>query len=829
MDWQPQQQDLAQLIHLLFNTQNPNNAIQQENHTRLIELQKVPNFVNYLVYVLTKMPEQSAEIRAVAGLLLKNKISQDFSSLRPEDLIYLKTQALASMGDSDSLVRHTLGTVIATLVIMDGISKWPEALSQLFIALDSPKFEIAEGAWDTLSKICEDSRTNLDDPLSNGQRPLEIMIPKFLQFFSSEYPIFRVHAIRALTTFVQLQSETVHPFLNVYITELFKRANDDDLEVRKSVCRAIVALLDTHIDKLIPEIDNVVAYMLFSTQSEDLGLATEACEFWLSFCESEAYVGHLKPHLKDILPVLLSRTPYSEEDLIVLDIDENDAVVPDTAQDIKPRHHKARVQGIATDSGTEWNLRKCAAASLDVMSTIFRNEILPFILPSLNEALFSENWVKRESGILVLGAIAEGCASGIEEHLPNLMPYLITGCTDKHYLVRSISCWTSSRFSAWATRPENNQFFANLLETLLKVMLDNNKRVQESACSAFATLEEAAGQGIMPYIEHVLQTLVFAFDKYQNKNLIILYDSIGTLAESVGPGLANPKYIEILMPNLMGRLSAIMANFGVTDDEFDTFPLLECLSSVAISLGPSFLPFASPVFYNCVNVIQTTLKQYQQASEDEDLNLPDKDLINVSLDLISALIQAIESRAVDLIKEDPSMPLLQLVGICMSDSSAEVRQSAFALLGDLAMNCWDLISGLIPFFMQQIAPQVDPQFTFVNVANNAIWASGEIAIRAKNGIAQYVPTLMERMIPIINSADAPLPLIENSAIAIGRLGYASPDTIAPILESFIDRWCQVIVKVEDENERVSSMHGMLNVVSMFGPEARAEFERRLSL
>lgn len=38
----------------------------------------------------------------------------------------------------------------------------------------------------------------------------------------------------------------------------------------------------------------------------------------------------------------------------------------------------------------------------------------------------------------------------------------------------------------------------------------------------------------MPYLAFILDTLVFAFSKYQHKNLLILYDAIGTLADSVG-------------------------------------------------------------------------------------------------------------------------------------------------------------------------------------------------------------------------------------------------------------------------------------------------------
>lgn len=51
---------------------------------------------------------------------------------------------------------------------------------------------------------------------------------------------------------------------------------------------------------------------------------------------------------------------------------------------------------------------KCSAAALDVLANVFREELLPHLLPLLKGLLFHPEWVVKESGILVLGAIAEG-------------------------------------------------------------------------------------------------------------------------------------------------------------------------------------------------------------------------------------------------------------------------------------------------------------------------------------------------------------------------------------------------------------------------------------
>jgi transportin-1 len=104
---------------------------------------------------------------------------------------------------------------------------------------------------------------------------------------------------------------------------------------------------------------------------------------------------------------------------------------------------------------------------------------------------------------------------------------------------------------------------------LLRMVLDNNKRVQEAGCSAFATFEEDAGRQLEPFLDPILRNLVFAFEKYQQKNLLILYDAIGTLADAVGDALANKTYVDILMPPLISRWTKL------DDDDDDLVPLLE--------------------------------------------------------------------------------------------------------------------------------------------------------------------------------------------------------------------------------------------------------------
>ena len=165
-----------------------------------------------------------------------------------------------------------------------------------------------QGAFGALQKICEDSSELLDSDALN--RPLNIMIPKFLQFFKHCSPKIRCvgvcrgwgggrmgriggdpcadplparsHAIACVNQFIMDRAQALMDNIDTFIEvghglgsaggelraqpqlipaslqHLFALAVDDDPEVRKNVCRALVMLLEVRIDRLIPHMHSII-------------------------------------------------------------------------------------------------------------------------------------------------------------------------------------------------------------------------------------------------------------------------------------------------------------------------------------------------------------------------------------------------------------------------------------------------------------------------------------------------------------------------------------------------------------------------------------------
>lgn len=158
------------------------------------------------------------------------------------------------------LTRSTqVGILITTIASRGELINWQELLPSLCAMLDSDNCKfvakttsflfnpslpdtMCEGAFGALQKICEDSAEILDS--DNLNRPLNVLIPKFLTFFRHSNPKIRSHAIACVNQFIIGRSQALMLHIDEFIQNLFYLANDDDPEVRKNVCRAIVMLLE---------------------------------------------------------------------------------------------------------------------------------------------------------------------------------------------------------------------------------------------------------------------------------------------------------------------------------------------------------------------------------------------------------------------------------------------------------------------------------------------------------------------------------------------------------------------------------------------------------
>ncbi|XP_060168663.1 transportin-1 [Lycium barbarum] len=814
--WQPQEEGFKEICGLLEQQMSPTSD-KSQIWQQLQHYSHFPDFNNYLAFIFARAEGKSVDIRQAAGLLLKNNLRSAFKNMPPANQQYIKSELLPSLGAADRHLRSTAGTIISVLVQIDGVAGWPELLQALVSSLDSSDVNHVEGAMDALSKICEDVPQLLDSDISGlSERPITVFLPRFLQLFQSPHASLRKLSLSSVNQYIMLMPKVLQLSMDKYLQGLFLLANDPAPEVRKLVCSAFVQLIEVRPAILEPHLRNVLEYILQVNKDPDEEVALEACEFWSAYCDAQLPPENLREFLPRLIPVLLSNMVYADDDESLLEAEE-DGSLPDRDQDIKPRFHSSRFHGDEDGEDDDedivnvWNLRKCSAAALDILSNVFGDDILPTLMPVVQAKLSTTNdegWKEREAAVLVLGAIAEGCINGLFPHLSEIISFLIPLLDDKFPLIRSISCWTLSRFSKYIVQgtdhQEGREQFNKILMGLLRRVLDDNKRVQEAACSAFATLEEEAAEELAPCLEIILQHLMCAFGKYQRRNLRIVYDAIGTLADAVGGELNQPKYLEILMPPLIGKWQQL------TNSDKDLFPLLECFTSIAQALGTGFAQFAPPVFQRCITIIQS-----QQLAKVDPVSAGfqyDREFIVCSLDLLSGLAEGLGSGVESLVSQSNLRDLLLQ---CCLDDAPDVRQSAFALLGDLARVCPVHLRPRLVEFLDAATKQLNTSKLkeTISVANNACWAIGELAIKVQKEIAPVVLTVVSCLVPILQHAEGlNKSLIENSAITLGRLAWVCPELVSPHMEHFLQPWCFALSMIRDDIEKEDAFRGLCAMV-----------------
>ena len=483
---------------------------------------------------------------------------------------------------------------------------------------------------------------------------------------------------------------------------------------------------------------------------------------------------------------------YSEEELSSLPVDDlDDADVPDNVRDIRPTFHTNKAGASTLADGDEeeeegeeaehaetWTLRKSAASALDALAETWKNELLPFFLDPLKALLGSgddANWLRVESGILALGCISKGCPQ-IVQYMDDLYPMLLRWSGHPRPLIRKISLWSISRYTTWllyrakkfedgTERAGVSNFLEPTIQCYCQRMIDRCKIVQGAATSSLGVLaqqtkEDNANHLLIPYAQPMLQTCVQCLNSYQERNMILVCDTMAFVIEcckSRHDIVRSPAFLQMMMPPLIARWNGLQ-----NADDHAFVPLMEGMTSVAAAVGAAFEPFAPPVFAKCITIIETAMIVVlgsEEAGEDSTYDYIDVDPMCVALDLIAGIAEGLGPAFLGLLS---ASNFLELLLHCMRFHDVDVQQSSFGCLGEVAKACPQYIiqglASIVPECMKGMeqctassgmaggytAEGDDEDDDYVdadgddvtNVCNNAIWSVGEIVMKVGPGPMQ---------------------------------------------------------------------------------------------
>lgn len=861
--WTPDVSSLQQLVHIFAGTLSRDANTRQEATNALTEAKHIADFDNYLLHILLAN-DIDESTRASAGIFLKNDLVKNFKYKKSELQSHILQLLPHGLLSESTFVRHITAGIISAVFRAIGTHGWPTVVPDLITLITGAAGNNAiDGASEALVSICEDSSRLLEYEIKMNDGltivPMELLIPTLIESISNHSLNSKVRArfLTCLVYFTNIGSNLILSNLDSILNIVFTlcQENNSDVDIQKQIASIFVSILEKWPSKLYNHWSGIVSWCIHMIkETNDLTVALQADEFLLAMSTNELPNELIEPYLKDIIPLLLVKMVYSEDDIESMEFeDSKDDGSEDKDEDIKPqmaksKEHKAIKRETNNNDGAinnksnndndsdsdsdddddddddfdnsyTWNLRKCSAATVDVLSTSFPQEVLKYSFPIIKSNMNANEWPIREASILTLGAISEAALQHADAQLPELIPFLVDRLKDDQPRVRQIACWTLGRYSSWVCSEALSggsfaNYFSPTFQAIMDCALDKKKVVQESACSSLSDfIESSEPQLLSQFVEPLLHHFQAYFANYRRKNLIILYDTIQTFVDKVGEELRyNQSFIDLLLPPLLQKWQAL------DDNDKDLWPLLECMSSVAAAIGESFANVALPIYERTFKILNDCIEQDKIATSDPSFIAPEKDFIITSLDLIDGLIQGLTIHSGELIKMNDSKSkysLMELILTCLDDNVDDVRQSAYSLIGDCAIYLFDL---MIKPYIQPLMINIYQEIGKLNEnsvasCNNAIWALGEIAIRSDNNlIDQYLANFLRLLEPLIHDFNADITLLENTAITIGRFGIYYPNQTLYIAQEVLIMWSELIIGLEDNEEKASSVYGMCNII-----------------
>lgn len=840
--WVPDEATLHQLMQLLEASQRA--GLSNEEHRNIQQqvdlLAHRPEFVRYLSFLFAESaPLGSSESqRQMAGLVLLKavRVAVRSSVASDEGLAQVQRSVLQELSSSTPALRRSAMALASTLAVLQGLKSWPELLQYMHAALSQNQDEVAfAGALELLKELCDEGGDQIADEEASGPF-LVTFLPIIMQTCKNPVAKYRVLALQCVNQLMAL--DPVPALVSTRAEDLLGLwsglAQDEDSGVRKEVCRGLTLLAaGCRFDILAQHLDSISAFMMSAVNDNDEDVAFEACDFWNEVCEEPQIAQRaVQPHLEGLLPALLRRMAYDDEELMMLgyDDEENDTSVPDRRQDIRPSVHgvdadgdnKNESNGEGSGAGDDdedededgdeedekyyniWTIRKSAGGALNSISEVLDGaQVLPTLVPLLENGLQPSNdWRVREVAVMALGAVGEAYHDDLGPHMPSLVPFLLQQAKSGETPLRITALWTLSKLSAWVvsvhgTGQPGDGLVREYILVLAGTTADRNKNVQHAACSSLSSFVEYARSQIDEFVFDMVQELMRSYSMYQVNSKKSMLDVIATLYDSVPDAMRQQSVVNCILPVLWNDFEAVKPT--------DTFALnfLETFAYMERVVGPAIGPAAVPLYNRCMTWIEETLT-ILMTCEDHGLSPYDieKDFMYNSIEMLTAFVEGLGNGFAELWDPDSFLSLLRHLFKVHDDVTLQL---VIEFSGELIKVMPRAMEPILPQFVQILTrclTEPDDDLLSVHVVSNAVWAFGHLAKQLGTGFRSIAQEPVARVVLLLQNENLEDRIRLNAAITLGRFAIQGADLVAPHLGDVARPWCIILKSMGKEDSEV---------------------------
>lgn len=836
--WTPPAEALAQIVNMLAFTQSHDNAVQRQAVALLDSLRPDPLFVVYLVHILAHGTHLDANVRAVAGLTMKNQLSASYSRLPAEMQTRLKADIVYVLNDVDKLLRRTAANLIASIVRSEGLLRWPTLPSALVTLMDSGSPHAVAGSLLTTRQLAEDVAEELDDDALGN--PLDNLVPRLIALMGHADVNIQLLAAESMRDLMYTGARATVTHLGAYFTALVALSSLTAVSIRIIVSSSLSTLMNTRIAVIWPHLSQIITHQLAASADADAGVARTALQFWreLAAVLKPQLSTHpkvtdvLDAHLPMLVPLLLRLLIMNDAAYAkcIADSRKPDATVPDRLQDVAPRfavHAAADADGATAQSedvsddddddtegredgdmfkrrdGDELTVRAAAGRALEDLADIAPHKVFPIAFPVILAQLRGEAGGPdvlrgREAGLLGLGAIYSGCSTELASSMDQLFPYLLQCALDTLPDVRSAAVWALEQMSSWMLEQtlilqevgETEQLpVTQYLQVLLRLLFDDFKDVQKQALSAALEVVSVCGEDLdMALATQLLSAFMQALPRYQLRNRLLLLDCTTALLVNKTDVGADER-LAPLAAWLMDKYAAL------PDDHPEFLAILETTSTAVQCDGLRYLAaHVGALCSRCIRIMEHELVICIASSESlERTGGENVELLTAAVDFVDAILEATGDGFAEILTKSNLLHLLLQI---IQHGRGEARRAAIAAVGDLVCRLFTAIapaaSAVFDVIQNQMSfPSQDVPVSAVqsSAVGNAVWVMSELLPRlGAAAVAPQAGNIMQRLLLIMTRKIFARGAMLNGALCLARMMAMFPAAVVPHMGTLVTPW-----------------------------------------
>jgi len=567
------------VTQILLNAQSPDGGIRKLAEDSLTQLQQrdPAAFVLSLSLELAN-PAKPLDSRRLAGLILKNsldakeearkaQLSQAWLGLDPGVKSQVKASLLATLPTE---ARHAASQAIAKLAAIElPHGEWPELIATLLanMAADSAPGGVAsilkQATLETLGYVCEEVPPEV---LAQDQvnAVLTAVVRGMNASGGADVVLAATKALYNALDFAQSNFENEME-RNYIMSVVCEAAASADARVRQAALECLVSVASSYYEKLQPYMQHIFAITSKAVKEDSEPVALQAIEFWSSVCDEEIeiqeewgpdfagdadvpYFQFIKHALPTLVTMLLDTLTKQEEE-------------------------QEQEEGA-------WNLAMAGGTCLGLIARVVSDDIVPLVLPYVEENMLKPNWRNREAATYAFGSILEGPSPEKLAPLVNLaLNFMLSALKDENNHVKDTTAWTLGRIFEFLHQPEINPPIITeenlpLVVGALLESLGDSPNVAEKACGALYFLaqgyEEMGGKSspLSPFFPRLVQGLLLTAEREDASESRLRASAYETLNEIIRCSAEDSAAIVTqLVPAILQKLSQTLEMAILSSDD----------------------------------------------------------------------------------------------------------------------------------------------------------------------------------------------------------------------------------------------------------------------